>query len=276
MTASFKGATPDEMSFLEHLEALRWHVIRSLVVVAICAVGAFIGKHILFHVVLLAPTRPDFFTYTALCQLGEIFSIDTFCMKEMSFVLQSRKMTGQLTMHIGAAGVAGVVVAFPYVFWELWRFIRPALRAKEQGLVSSTTLVVSLLFFLGVSFGYFILVPVAIHFLAGYQIDDSIINQFDIISYVSTVLLLVLSSGLVFQWPLLVYFVVRTGLVSTRQIRQYRRHALVAAFILSALITPPDPFSQLLMALPLMILYEVGLWVARFVAPPKELKKQLK
>lgn len=254
-----------EMSFLEHLEVLRWHLIRALIAILFCAVVAFVSKYVLFHLIIFAPARADFPTYLWLCKLGEWMHIRVFCVEEMPFLLQSRRVGGQLTMHIGAAAVAGLIIAFPYVFWELWRFIRPALHVVERSQFRSTTCVVSLLFFTGVAFGYYILVPVALQFLGNYQIDSSVVNQFDIISYVSTVLLLVLCAGLVFQLPLLVYFLTRAGVLSTEWLIRYKRHALVFVFVLSALITPPDPFSQVLFALPLMLLYFFSIFVAKLV-----------
>ena len=254
-----------DMPFLEHLEHLRWHLMRALVAIAVCAVLAFLAKHLLFHVLILAPTRSDFPTYVWLCKLSELVRIDAFCIQKMPFLLQSRKMSGQFTMHVGAALVAGLVLSFPYVFWEIWRFVRPALRSAEKGLLRATTLFVSLLFFIGITFGYYILAPVAIQFLANYHVDKSVINQFDIVSYVSTVLLLVLSSGLVFQLPLVVYFLTKAGMLSSSSLRYYKRHALVAVFVLAAMITPPDPFSQVLVALPLMILYFFSIFVAQIV-----------
>ena len=254
-----------DMPFLEHLEALRWHLIRALVAIAVCAVGAFLAKHLLFHTLILGPTRPDFPTYLWLCKLGELIRVDAFCIEQMPFSLQSRKMIGQFTMHVGAALVAGVVLAFPYVFWEIWHFVRPALRVKERRLMYGTTFFVSLLFFTGVTFGYYVLVPVAVQFLSNYQVDESVLNQFDIVSYVSTILLLVLASGLVFQLPLLVYFLTKAELLSSAWLKHYRRHALVAVFVLAAMITPPDPFSQALLALPLMLLYFFSIFVAWIV-----------
>ena len=255
----------NEMSFLEHLEALRWHLIRVLVAILCCAVLAFVGKYVLFHMILLAPTRADFLTYQWLCSVGKSIHLEAFCIEKMPFVIQSRRMSGQLTMHISAAIVAGLVLSFPYVFWELWRFLRPALRAHEKSLVRSTTLVASLLFFIGILFGYYILVPISIQFLANYQIDPSIVNQFDIISYISTVLLLLLCSGLIFQLPLIVYFLTKSGLISAEMMLDYKRHAILLSLVLGAMITPPDPFSQILVALPLVLLYFFSIFVARLV-----------
>ena len=255
-----------EMSFLDHLESLRWHLIRVLAVTFALAIMAFVYKEILFHDIILAPTRADFFTYRQLCTLGQRFGIEVFCMEELPFILQSRRMTGQFTMHIGASLVAGVVVAFPYVFWEVWRFIRPGLHVREQGVLRATTAIVSLLFFIGVLFGYFVLVPVAVQFLGGYRVDPSVLNEFDVVSYVSTVVLLVLFSGLAFELPIVMYFLARVGLVGVVTLRKWRRYAVVVILALSAMITPPDPFSQLLVSLPLFLLYECGIWVAKWVA----------
>ena len=257
--------TSQEMSFLDHLEAFRWHLIRALVAIFVLTIVAFVSKHLLFHVILLAPTRVDFLTYRWLCQVGEMIDVKVFCIEKMPFVLQSRRMSGQFTMHVGASVVAGLVIAFPYVFWEMWRFVKPALKSHEKGLLRATTLIVSLLFFTGICFGYYVLVPVSVQFLANYQIDESVVNQFDIISYISTVLLLLLCSGLIFQLPLLVYFLTKGGFISSTMMSQYRRHALIVILIIAAMITPPDPFSQILVALPLVLLYFFSIFVARGV-----------
>ena len=265
----------EEMSFLEHLESLRWHLIRALIAILLSAVLAFMGKYVLFHLILLAPTRTDFLTYQWLCSLGKSVEIEAFCIDQMPFVLQSRRVSGQFTMHVAAAAVAGFVLSFPYVFWELWRFIKPALKASEEALIRSTTLFVSLLFFTGILFGYYILVPISIHFLANYQIDPSVVNQFDIISYVSTVLVLVLCSGLVFQLPLVVYFLTKGGWITASMLLYYKRHAILLMLLLSAMITPPDPFSQVLVALPLVLLYFFSIFVARLVDRSTSMEAQL-
>ncbi len=258
-----------EMNFLEHLEVLRWHLIRILIAVVCVAIGAFVYKDIIFHQIILAPTRGDFFTYHQLCIWGRKLGIDTFCIETLPFILQSRRLTGQFTIHVVASLVSGIVGTFPYVFWELWRFVRPGLRSQERGVVQFTTGIVSSLFFIGILFGYFVLVPVAVQFLGSYQVDPSVLNEFDIISYVSTVVLLVLFSGLAFELPVVVYFLATVGLVSAALLRSWRRHAIVVILILSAMITPPDPFSQLLIAVPLFVLYQCGIWVAKGVEKKK-------
>ncbi len=256
-----------EMSFLEHLEVVRWHLVRICVAVLLGTVIAFLNKQILFQEIILGPTRIDFTTYFWLCKLGQHIGIEAFCIPDMPFILQSRHMSGQLSMHIGAACVAGLVIAFPYISWELWRFISPALQVRTRSWIRVTSLVVSGLFFMGICFGYYILVPVSVQFLANYQVDSSIVNHFDIISYVSTVLLLTLCSGLLFQLPVVVFFLTKSGLISADLLRRYKRLALIITLVLSAMITPPDPFSQLLVAVPILLLYFLSIFIAAWVAP---------
>ena len=253
-----------EMSFLDHLEVLRWHLWRTIIAISIGAVLAFLGKEVLFHEIILAPTRGDFISYVWLCRIGKWIGIHAFCLEDLPFLLQSRRMTGQFLMHISASGVAGLILAFPYAFWELWRFVLPALLPTERKTIRGTTFVASILFFLGVAFGYYVLVPISVRFLAYYQIDPSIVNYFDIVSYVSTVVLMILCTGLVFQLPLLVYFLTRTGFVNATLMRRYRKQAVLIIFVLAALITPPDPFSQLFIALPLILLYSLSISIAKF------------
>ena len=255
-----------EMTFLEHLEALRWHLWRALVAILLGALVAFLSKRLLFHEIILAPTRVDFFTYRQFCFLGErLLSIKAFCLESFPFILQSRRMAGQFTMHVTASLGAGIISVFPYVFWEIWRFIRPGLLPKEQNILRLTTGVVSVLFFAGVLFGYFILVPISVQFLGHYSVDRSVLNEFDIVSYVSTVVMLVLFSGLAFQLPVVIFFLTKIGFLTSALLRAWRRYAWVVILIISAMITPPDPFSQLFIAFPLLLLYECGIWVSRGV-----------
>ncbi len=250
------------MSFLDHLEELRWHIIRSLISVFVFSALAFISKDLVFNKIILAPSRPDFWTFRQLCRLDEIFTTNILCVKELPFIIQSRKMTGQFTMHITSSFVIGLIVAFPYTFWEIWRFIRPGLLPRERRLSRGATVSVSFLFFLGVMFGYFIVVPISINFLSNYQIDPSVMNEFDIISYIGTVSTLVLACALLFQLPVVVYFTTKAGIVTPGLMRTYRRHAIMAILILSAIITPPDIFSQILIAIPLALLYEISIMIS--------------
>ena len=253
------------MSFLAHLEELRWHIIRSLLAIGVFSIAAFIAKRVVFHEIILAPSRIDFWTYEMLCLFGETTSMDLVCIKKLPFIIQSRKMTGQFTMHITSSLVIGLIAAFPYAFWEIWRFVKPALHTSEKQIIRGTTFFVSLLFFSGVLFGYYIISPISINFLANYQLDESILNEFDIISYVSTITMLVLVSGLVFQLPIIVYFTTKAGLITPQLMKHFWRHAVVVILVLSAIITPPDIISQILIAIPLMLLYRVSIYISKVV-----------
>jgi sec-independent protein translocase protein TatC len=265
---------PGEMSFLDHLEELRWHLIRSLTAVFVFAIAAFVSKGVIFGEIILGPSKPSFWTYRMLCNLSEILSSDALCISELPFVIQSRQMTGQFSMHITSSFVIGLICAFPYAFWEIWRFVKPGLYDKERKAATGATFYVSLLFFMGVFFGYFVVTPISINFLSNYQIDPSILNEFDIISYVSTVTTLVLACALLFQLPIVVYFATKAGLVSSSLLKTYRKHSIIVILMLSAVLTPPDPFSQVLIAIPLGLLYQLSILIA-VKLEKKERKQEL-
>ena len=251
-----------EMSFLDHLEELRWHLIRSIGSILFFAIMAFVSKDIVFGVILLGPSKSDFWTYKVLCDLGKNIGVSSFCIKELPFIIQSRQMAGQFMMHISSSFVIGIICAFPYAFWEFWRFISPGLYPNERKAARGATFYVSILFFIGVFFGYFILTPISINFLANYQLDPSILNEFDIISYVGTITTLVLASGLLFQLPMIILFLTKAGIVNKEILRSYRKHAIVVILVFGAMLTPPDPFSQIVMAIPLVGLYEISILIS--------------
>jgi len=251
------------MSFLDHLEQLRWHLLRSISAILIFMVLAFLSKGFVFGQVILGPSKVDFVTYRMLCKLSELFYLPALCIEKLPFIIQSRQMTGQFSMHITSSLVVGLIAAFPYVFWEVWRFISPGLYAKERNAARGAVFFVSLLFFMGASFGYFILSPLSINFLSNYQLDPSIANEFDITSYVSTLSMLVLASAVMFQLPVVIYFLTQAGLVSSAMLKAYRRHSIVVILVLSAVITPPDVISQILIAMPILVLYEAGIIIAK-------------
>jgi sec-independent protein translocase protein TatC len=267
-------AEPGEMSFLDHLEELRWHLIRSLTAIFVFAIAAFVSKGIIFGEIILGPSKPSFWTYRMLCNLSEILSSDALCISELPFIIQSRQMTGQFSMHITSSFVIGLICAFPYAFWEIWRFVKPGLYDKERKAATGATFYVSLLFFTGVFFGYFVVTPISINFLSNYQIDPSILNEFDIISYVSTVTTLVLACALLFQLPIVVYFATKAGLISSSLLKTYRKHSIIVILMLSAVLTPPDPFSQVLIAIPLGLLYQLSILIA-VKLEKKERKQEL-
>ena len=251
-----------EMSFLDHLEELRWHLIRSIGSILFFAIMAFVSKDIVFGVILLGPSKSDFWTYKVLCDLGKNIGVSSFCINELPFIIQSRQMAGQFMMHISSSFVIGIICAFPYAFWEFWRFISPGLYPNERKAARGATFYVSILFFIGVFFGYFILTPISIIFLANYQLDPSILNEFDIISYVGTITTLVLASGLLFQLPMIILFLTKAGIVNKEILRSYRKHAIVVILVFGAMLTPPDPFSQIVMAIPLVGLYEISILIS--------------
>ena len=252
----------EEMSFLDHLEELRWHLIRAFSAIGIFTVAAFLSKSIVFGQVILGPSNTDFWTYRKLCQLADILGTQGLCIDNLPFILQSRQMTGQFTMHIASSFAVGLICAFPYVFWEIWRFISPGLYIKEKRVARGAVFYVSLLFMIGVLFGYFILAPLSVNFLSNYQIDPSILNEFDIVSYVSTMTTLVLACGLLFQLPMVVYFLTKAGIVTPELLKTYRKHSIVGIFFLGAMLTPPDPFSQVLIAVPLIGLYQFSIMIS--------------
>lgn len=261
------------MSFLDHLEALRFHILRSVSAILIFTVIAFLAKDIVFGIIILGPSKVDFLTYRVLCDLGNYMGIPALCIDELPFTIQSRQMTGQFTMHMTSSLVVGFLVAFPYVFWEIWRFISPGLYDKEKNAARGAVFFVSFLFLSGAAFGYYVLSPLSINFLANYQLDPTILNEFDITSYVTTLTMLVLASAIMFQLPVVVYFLSMSGLITSRMLKEYRRHSIVVILIVSAIITPPDVVSQLLIAMPILVLYEVGIVLAKRIEKQKALKR---
>ncbi len=255
-----------EMSFLEHLEVLRWHLIRSVSAIFIVAIAAFIAKGFVFDTVLLGPKKPEFWTYRMLCRLAEKFNLsDLLCITEIPFELINISMAGQFSTHIFVSIVAGLVVAFPYVMFELWRFIKPGLYKSERKYATGMVFYTSVLFVMGVLFGYYVIAPLSVNFLGSYRVSETVMNQIDLNSYFSTIATLVLASGAVFELPVLIYFLTKIGVVTPDLLRQYRRHAVVGILILAAVITPPDVSSQILVFFPLMVLYEISIWVSAIV-----------
>ncbi|MEM7548122.1 MAG: twin-arginine translocase subunit TatC [Bacteroidota bacterium] len=257
------------MSFLDHLEELRWHIIRALLALVAFSIVAFVGKDFFFGQIVLGPSKTDFLTYRLLCQIGERINSTAICIEELPFILQSRKLTGQFSMHVISSFVIGIIIAFPYLFWEMWRFISPGLHSTERKAARGTTFFISLLFLVGVLFGYYIISPLSVNFLSNYSLDASIANEIDITSYVTTLAMLVLACGFLFQLPMVVFFLSKAGLITPSMMRTYRRHAIVVILVVSALLTPPDPFSQILISLPLFGLYQISIYISHIVTRKK-------
>jgi sec-independent protein translocase protein TatC len=264
-----------EMSFLDHLEELRWHVVRSVVAIMVFMVGAFVMTKWIFDNIVFAPARVDFITFKWMCQLGHLTgSIDALCVTEIPFKVQSRYMTGQFTMQFMSAFVIGLIVAFPYVVWELWSFVRPGLKKNEQKGSKGAVAAVSFLFALGISFGYFILCPLMVWVFSTYSISDMIVNEFDITSYVQTIVALTFGSGLLFQLPVVVFFLTKIGLLTPQFMRTYRKHAVIVILIVAAIITPPDPLSQTIISIPLYLLYEISIFICAIEVRNKKKREE--
>ena len=252
-----------EHSFLDHLEILRWHLIRSAAAILVFTTLAFIFPEFLFDRIILASKSPDFPTYKFFCWLSETLKFgEALCIKEAPFALMNITMSGQFSTHIVSSLVAGFVCAFPYVFWEIWRFVKPALHGDEKKYSRGIVFYTSLLFILGVLFGYFAVAPLSVQFLGNYQVSSQVANQINLNSFISTVTTVCLANGIVFLLPILVYFLSKLGLISPAFLRQYRRHSLVVLMILAAIITPPDIMSLILVTFPLMLLYELSIKIS--------------
>jgi sec-independent protein translocase protein TatC len=276
---SKKGKSKEgEMSFLEHLEELRWHIIRSLIAIVAMMIIAFIFKNVLFDKIVLAPKNPAFISNRLFCEFGHFLATkfsfiqnpEILCINTKPLNLISIKMSGQITTHITVALVAGLILAFPFVIREFWLFFKPALHSNEERHAKGAVLASSLLFFIGVLFGYFLLAPLSIHFLSSYQISETVVNQINVRSFIGTLTSICLATGVVFELPIVAFFLTKIGIITPSFMRKYRKHAIVVIFIVAAIITPPDIFSQTLVAIPLLILYEVSIFISAGVMKKKE------
>lgn len=263
---------PNEMSFLDHLEELRWHLIRSTVAIVIIGVGAFLMKDFIFDTIIFGPKKMSFPTYRLFCNIATRIGMESaFCADSLPFTIQNRTMAGQFSAHIWTSIWAGFIVGFPYVLYEIWRFISPGLYEKERRHSRGFILVASALFFTGVLFGYYVVAPLSINFLGTYQVSQEVLNEIDISSFISTVRAAVIACGIMFELPIIIYFLTKVGLVTPEVLRKYRKIALVIVLVLSAVITPPDVASQIIVAVPVLILYQISIYISSVV-----LKRQAK
>ncbi len=254
---------PNELSFLEHIEVLRWHLMRSIAAVLVFAIVAFAFKSYVFENIVFAPMQPDFATNIWLCEMGEQLDMESLCINQQRLDMQSNKLSAQLMAHISVSMVLGFFVAFPYVFFEFWRFLKPALNKREVKHSRGAVFFASVLFSLGAAFGYFLISPLSFEFLGNYSVSESVKNDFLLESYISTFTSVVLASGVVFELPVLIFFLAKIGLVGPDFLKKYRKHSFVIILILAAIITPPDIFSQILVTVPLIILYEISIIIAK-------------
>jgi len=264
-----------EMSFIDHLEVLRGHLFRSALSIAVGAIVFIIYDDFIVKKVLMGPTHADFPTYKWLCKFGHAVGLgDKMCMKEIGLKMQSTSVSGQFSMYFTLIFVGGIIVAFPYIFWEFWRFIKPALTKKELSKTRGVIFWVSLLFFSGILFGYFIIAPYTVNFFATFQLDENIENIWTITSYIDTLVPLILGTGLAFQLPLVMFFLAKVGLMSPDFLRRNRKYAIVIILILAGIITPPDVISQVICTIPLMLLYEISIWLTAKVQKEKALEEK--
>ena len=254
----------EESSFWDHLEALRWTIFRSLGVLMLFAIISFSFKDFIFNKILLPPLSSDFHTYRVLCKIGELTGISGFCAESFKIELINIALAGQFMMHILTSMIVALIISVPYLLYEIWRFVRPALYPKEKKSVSLIFLSSSFLFYLGALVSYFIVFPFTLRFLGTYEISTTIINQVSIQSYMNTLFMLVLFMGLAFELPVIVFLLSQIGVVHKELLRNIRRYAFVGVLVLAAFITPTtDPFTMLLVAAPIYILYEVSIWVCK-------------
>lgn len=260
-----------EMSFFDHIDELRGHLFRSIIAVLIFAIVAFLFKNIIFDAIILAPKEPAFITNRILCLFADRLNISRLCINEIPLKLINIKIAGQFVTHIKISFISGFIVAFPYVVWEIWRFVRPALFKKERIRSRSLLLITALLFFMGVLLGYFIIVPLAINFLNNYIVSESVDNTINLGSYISTMTSICFAAGLIFELPIISFLLTKFGLLTPSFMKQYRKHSIIAILLLSAIITPPDMISQLLIGIPLFFLYEISIYISKVVIKKKQI-----
>ncbi len=265
-----------EMSFLEHLEELRWHVVRSISVLVVLTITTFFFIQRIYDEVIFAPSRLDFPTFQWMCKVGKVLHMEgSLCIEELPMSVISRTMMGQFTMALVSSFVIALIVGFPYVCWEIWRFIKPGLHSTERKYSRGAVAAISFLFLCGVSFGYYVMCPMAVYFFSNFQLSETIDNQFDVSSYVTTIVTLVFGSGMLFQLPIVIYFLTQVGIVTPTFLRQYRKHAIVIILIIGAIVTPPDPISQTIISIPLFFLYEFSIFISAVVMRRKAKLEEL-
>lgn len=262
-----------EMSFIEHLEVLRWHLLRSAIVLVIIAIGVFINVDYVFDNIVFAPANSRFITYSLLCNLSHTLHLgDSLCMPPIDIKLLGSTVSGPFMSAISISFLGAVVISFPYLLWEIWRFIKPALSKREISYARGSIGWVSLCFFSGAAFGYFLLAPFTFNFLANFHLGSLGSYQYlpTLDDYISTLSSLVLGCGVAFELPVLAYVLSKLGLVTPHMLKEYRKYAYVAILVLAAVITPsPDWTSQLIVAIPLILLYEISIFISKRVKNQK-------
>lgn len=254
------------MSFLDHLEELRWRIVKSAIAIVIFAVTLFTLQTWIMENLFLSMQKPSFITFRLMCHYFNI------CVESIAIENQSIEMTGQFSYSLMMSIMGGFVLAFPFIFHQIWSFVKPGLKKNEKGIAGGIVIYVSFLFFLGITFGYFVVAPLCVQFFGNYAISADIKNNFTISSYLGLVLSTIFYTGLLFLLPVVSYLFTKLGIINSDFLKKYRKHSVIGILILSALITPPDLISQVIVGIPIVILYEVGILVSRRVE--KKSKKQ--
>lgn len=270
-----KKVDPNNMSFLDHVEELRWCLIRSIVGILAGAIVAGVFTDFIFDTIIFGPKRGTFITYEYFCEFGRLFGVvSDFCDVNFNFKVQSKEMSDEFSTHIWTSILVGFVVAFPWVLYQVWKFISPGLKSTEKKYSSGFIIVCSLLFFIGVTFGYFVIAPLSVHFMMTYNLSPEISTEPSLSSYIGYIRASILASGLLFELPVIIYFLTKIGLATPAGLRKNRKFALVIVLIVAAVITPPDVASQIIVAIPVLILYEMSIFISKFVLYRQEKRKK--
>ncbi|MDP5078036.1 MAG: twin-arginine translocase subunit TatC [Nonlabens sp.] len=261
-----KKADPNNMSFLDHVEELRWCLIRSIIGIMIGAAIVAFNTEFVFDTLIFGPKKADFPTYGFFCDVGNYFGfVSDFCDPNFGFKVQSKEMSDEFSAHIWVSIILGFILAFPWVLWQVWRFISPGLKSNEKKYSTGFIVISSLLFFMGVVFGYYLIAPLSVHFMVTYDLSKEVVTEPSLASYIDYIKASVLASGLLFELPIIIYFLTKIGLATPQGLRKSRKIALVIVLIVAAVITPPDIASQIIVAIPILILYEVSIFISMYV-----------
>ncbi|MCL9805082.1 twin-arginine translocase subunit TatC [Flavobacterium amniphilum] len=265
-----------EMSFLDHLEELRWLLVRSSIAIVILAVAVYFVSDYIFEEIIFGPTKVDFITYRFFCDASHYLGFaETICIEELPFTIQNTTMEGQVNVFVWTCITAGFILGFPYLLWEVWKFISPALYESERKYAKVFVLTASLLFFIGVLFGYYVIVPMSVNFVATFSVADVVKNEFNLESYISMIKTSVIAGGLFFELPIIIYLLTKLGLVTPTFLQNTRKYAVVIVLIIAAIVTPPDVVSQVTVAVPMLLIYEISILISKFVVKKQEKNEQL-
>lgn len=259
-----KEDNQNDMSFIAHLEELRWRIIRSAIAILVFAIGMWFVKEWIINNLFLAMTKPDFISFRIMCDYLNI------CIGDIPIRFQSANVSSQFTYALMISLVGGFIVAFPYVFYQMWGFVKPGLKQNEKNAVRGLTASVSILFLFGLLFGYFVVAPLCIQFFGDFVLVEEFENIWKIDSFMSLIISSVIFTGLLYLLPIIIYILAKIGLVSSAFLKKYRKHAIIGVLILAALITPPDFISQVIVTVPILFLYEISIFLTKRIERKRE------